>query len=143
MRITWYCPLMACHLRRLPAGDCNPPIIGPKGHGRRARRGQSEARGSPRRPQRAPGRGPKAPRRDLELETLLQILESERFVTCHSYRQDEINMLMHVADSMGFTLNTFTHILEGYKVADKMEEADKMFEEVVQVEKIACFLGSW
>jgi imidazolonepropionase-like amidohydrolase len=31
-------------------------------------------------------------------------------------------MLMHVADSMGFTLNTFTHILEGYKVADKMKE---------------------
>ena len=68
------------------------------------------------------GKGPKVPRRDLELETLLQILESERFVTCHSYRQDEINMLMHVADSMGFTLNTFTHILEGYKVADKMAE---------------------
>lgn len=68
------------------------------------------------------GKGPEAPRRDLELETLLQILDSERFVTCHSYRQDEINMLMHVADSMGFTLNTFTHILEGYKVADKMAE---------------------
>ena len=68
------------------------------------------------------GKGPKVPRRDLELETLLQILDSERFVTCHSYRQDEINMLMHVADSMGFTLNTFTHILEGYKVADKMAE---------------------
>jgi imidazolonepropionase-like amidohydrolase len=68
------------------------------------------------------GGGPKAPRRDLELETLLQILNAERFVTCHSYRQDEINMLMHVADSMGFTLNTFTHILEGYKVADKMAE---------------------
>ena len=63
---------------------------------------------------------PAAPRRDLELEALSQILNSERFVTCHSYRQDEINMLMHVADSMGFTINTFTHILEGYKVADKM-----------------------
>lgn len=63
---------------------------------------------------------PAAPRRDLEMEALLQILESERFVTCHSYRQDEINMLMHVADSMGFRINTFTHILEGYKVADKM-----------------------
>ena len=38
-----------------------------------------------------------------------------------------------------------SHIVGGYgdKVADKMEEADKMFEEVVQVEKIACFLGSW
>ena len=68
------------------------------------------------------GRGPLTPRVDLEMETLLQILKEERFVTCHSYRQDEINMLMHVADSMGFRLNTFTHILEGYKVADKMAE---------------------
>lgn len=57
---------------------------------------------------------------DLELETLAQILEGKRFVTCHSYVQSEINMLMHVADSFGFRLNTFTHILEGYKVADKM-----------------------
>lgn len=60
------------------------------------------------------------PRRDLELECLLEILEKKRFVTCHSYQQGEINMLMHVADSMGFRINTFTHILEGYKVADKM-----------------------
>jgi imidazolonepropionase-like amidohydrolase len=67
------------------------------------------------------GNVPVAPRRDLELEVLLQILNEERFVTCHSYRQDEINMLMHVADSMGFRMNTFTHILEGYKVADKMK----------------------
>jgi imidazolonepropionase-like amidohydrolase len=67
------------------------------------------------------GELPNAPRRDLELEALWQILNQERFVTCHSYRQDEINMLIHVADSMGFTLNTFTHILEGYKVADKMK----------------------
>lgn len=62
-----------------------------------------------------------APRKDLELEALLQILRGERFITCHSYVQSEINMLMHVADSMGFTLNTFTHILEGYKLADKMK----------------------
>lgn len=60
-------------------------------------------------------------RTDLELEALLEVLNSERFITCHSYVQSEINMLMHLADSMGFTLNTFTHILEGYKVADKMK----------------------
>ena len=60
------------------------------------------------------------PNVDLELQVLNEILKGERFVTCHSYIQSEINMLMHVADSMGFTLNTFTHILEGYKVADKM-----------------------
>ncbi|MFT5820166.1 MAG: imidazolonepropionase-like amidohydrolase [Crocinitomix sp.] len=65
--------------------------------------------------------GINAPRRDLELDVMVEILNSERFVTCHSYIQSEINMLMHVADSMGFTLNTFTHILEGYKVAEQMK----------------------
>lgn len=60
-------------------------------------------------------------RRDLELEALAEILNKKRFITCHSYVQSEINMLMHVADSFGFKVNTFTHILEGYKVADKMK----------------------
>lgn len=60
-------------------------------------------------------------RRDLELEALAEILDDTRHITCHSYVQSEINMLMHVADSMGFHVNTFTHILEGYKVADKMK----------------------
>ncbi|MEZ5012666.1 MAG: amidohydrolase family protein [Chitinophagales bacterium] len=59
-------------------------------------------------------------RTDLELEALEEILESKRFITCHSYVQSEINMLMHVAQRHGFRVNTFTHILEGYKVADKM-----------------------
>jgi len=61
-----------------------------------------------------------APRRDLELDILCEILDKKRFISCHSYVQSEINMLMQVGDSMGFTINTFTHILEGYKVADKM-----------------------
>ena len=60
------------------------------------------------------------PRRDLVHETMLEILNGERYVTAHSYVQSEINMLMHVADSFDFNINTFTHILEGYKVADKM-----------------------
>ncbi|TKC05082.1 amidohydrolase family protein [Pedobacter frigoris] len=60
-------------------------------------------------------------RRDLELDAIVEILENKRFITCHSYVQSEINMLMHVADSLGFKINTFTHILEGYKVADKMK----------------------
>lgn len=60
-------------------------------------------------------------RTDLELDCLAEILKEERFITCHSYVQSEINMLMHVADSMKFRVNTFTHILEGYKLADKMK----------------------
>ncbi|WP_149244513.1 amidohydrolase family protein [Dyadobacter sp. 32] len=61
-----------------------------------------------------------APRKDIELDALVEILAKERFITCHSYVQSEINMLMHVADSLKFNINTFTHILEGYKLADKM-----------------------
>ncbi len=61
-----------------------------------------------------------APRRDLAHETILEILNGERYVSSHSYVQSEINMLMNVADNFDFNINTFTHILEGYKVADKM-----------------------
>ena len=61
-------------------------------------------------------------RTDYEMETLMDVLNEERHITSHSYVQSEINMLMKVADSFDFNVNTFTHILEGYKVADKMAE---------------------
>ncbi len=61
-------------------------------------------------------------RKDLEMETIAEILNKERYISCHSYVQSEINMLMKVAEKFNFNVNTFTHILEGYKVADKMKE---------------------
>jgi imidazolonepropionase-like amidohydrolase len=66
--------------------------------------------------------GKLSPRPNSELDIVLEILEGKRFVTCHSYVQSEINMLMKLAEEYGFRINTFTHILEGYKVADKMKE---------------------
>ena len=60
-------------------------------------------------------------RRDLEMDALVEVLDKKRFITCHSYIQSEINSMMKVADRFNFTVNTFTHILEGYKVADKMK----------------------
>ncbi|PKV50086.1 imidazolonepropionase-like amidohydrolase [Aquimarina sp. MAR_2010_214] len=59
-------------------------------------------------------------RKDTEMETLAEIINSQRYISCHSYVQSEINMLMKVAEKFNFKINTFTHILEGYKVADKM-----------------------
>lgn len=59
-------------------------------------------------------------RHDEELEILAEILRGERFITCHSYVETEILMMMRVAEHFGFRINTFTHILEGYKVADEM-----------------------
>jgi hypothetical protein len=60
------------------------------------------------------------PRPDLELETLAEILEGSRLVHCHSYRQDEILMLIRLADRLGFRIGTFQHVLEGYKVAPEI-----------------------
>ena len=60
-------------------------------------------------------------RRDLELEALVEILNKKRFITCHSYVQSEVTAAIRIGDKYGFKFNTFTHILEGYKVADKMK----------------------
>ena len=68
------------------------------------------------------GKNKVMPRFDIEMEVLGEILNKKRFITCHSYVQSEINMLMKVADKYGFKIQTFTHILEGYKLADKMAE---------------------
>lgn len=71
--------------------------------------------------QKAMKANPAATRRDLELDALVEIMNKKRFITCHSYVQSEINATMKVAEKFGFPVNTFTHILEGYKVADKMK----------------------
>ena len=62
------------------------------------------------------------PRKDLELDAILEIINKERYITCHSYIQSEIIMLMNLAKSFNFNINTFTHVLEGYKIADKLKE---------------------
>jgi N-acetylglucosamine-6-phosphate deacetylase len=60
------------------------------------------------------------PRRDLELDAMAEIARGQRWVHCHSYRQDEILALIRTLDSHGITIGSFQHILEGYKVADAM-----------------------
>lgn len=66
--------------------------------------------------------GRKDVRRDLELDALVEILNKKRFITCHSYVQSEILGLINVAEKYNFRVNTFTHILEGYKVADRIKQ---------------------
>jgi imidazolonepropionase-like amidohydrolase len=60
------------------------------------------------------------PRRDLQLEPLVEILEGKRLVHCHSYRADEILMMIRLAEEMGFKIATFQHVLEGFMVAKEM-----------------------
>jgi imidazolonepropionase-like amidohydrolase len=63
------------------------------------------------------GRDVVPPRRDLQLEPLVEVLEGKRLVHAHCYRADEILMLIRLAEEMGFKVATFQHVLEGYKVA--------------------------
>ena len=60
------------------------------------------------------------PRRDLELDPLVEVLEGKRLVHAHSYRADEILMLMRVFDEFGIKGVTWVHVLEGYKVAKEI-----------------------
>jgi imidazolonepropionase-like amidohydrolase len=66
---------------------------------------------------------PLPPRRDLELDALVEVLEGKRLVHAHSYRADEIVMLLGVAHDFGFKIATLQHVLEGYKVADEIRAA--------------------
>jgi imidazolonepropionase-like amidohydrolase len=68
----------------------------------------------------ARGEHPLPPRKDLKLEALKEVLEGKRYVHSHSYRADEILMLIRVADEFGFKIKTFQHVLEGYKVAKEI-----------------------
>jgi N-acetylglucosamine-6-phosphate deacetylase len=60
------------------------------------------------------------PRRDLELDAVAEILAGERWIHCHSYRQDEILTLLRTLEEFDVQIGTLQHILEGYKVADAM-----------------------
>jgi imidazolonepropionase-like amidohydrolase len=61
-----------------------------------------------------------APKRDLELEPLVEVLEGRRLVHAHSYRSDEMLMLLHLADEFGFKVKTLQHGLDGYKIASEI-----------------------
>ncbi|HEX5732737.1 MAG TPA: amidohydrolase family protein [Blastocatellia bacterium] len=61
-----------------------------------------------------------APRRDLMLDALVEILEGKRFIHAHCYRADEIVMLLNLGDELGFKVKTLQHVLEGYKVGKEI-----------------------
>ena len=62
------------------------------------------------------------PRRDLELEALVEILDGKRLVHAHCYRADEILALLRLAEELGFRIQTLQHVLEGYKVAKEIAD---------------------
>lgn len=68
------------------------------------------------------GRDQVAPRTDLEMEAIVEILDGVRLIHSHAYRADEMLMLIDLAERFGVTIGTFQHVLEGYKLARRMAE---------------------
>jgi len=64
-----------------------------------------------------------APRRDLQLEAIVDEFTEKSFMVCHTYVQSETNMIMELAKEFGIKPHTLIHNTEGYKVADQMREA--------------------
>jgi imidazolonepropionase-like amidohydrolase len=60
------------------------------------------------------------PRRDLELDAIVDVLEKRSFIECHTYVQSEGTMIMKLAEDFGLKVNSLIHFNEGYKVADQI-----------------------
>lgn len=66
------------------------------------------------------------PRRDLELDAIVEVLDGKRWIHCHSYRQDEVLAFLRTLQAFDVTVGAMQHILEGYKVADEMARHNAM-----------------
>ncbi|MBK06571.1 MAG: amidohydrolase [Deltaproteobacteria bacterium] len=61
---------------------------------------------------------PKAPRKDINLETLRLVLEGKIYVHIHCYRADEMLQMIKLSKEFGFKIRSFHHAVEAYKIAD-------------------------
>lgn len=77
-------------------------------------RGRGGRRDAPETPPTVP------PRRDLQLEAIVEMIEGSRLIHSHSYRADEILMLLRLTEEFGTKVSSLQHVLEGYKVADEI-----------------------
>ncbi len=60
------------------------------------------------------------PRPSYRLQAVAEVLKQQRDVHIHSYVQSEILMFLRLAEAYRFKVQTFTHVLEGYKVASEL-----------------------
>ena len=63
-----------------------------------------------------------APIRDLELETLVGVLEGEILIQNHCYRGEEMAVMLDIAKEFDYKVTTFHHAIEAYKVADLLAD---------------------
>ncbi len=70
------------------------------------------------------GKDAKAPKRDLQMETLKGVLDGDIRVHMHCYRADEMVVMLDVAKEFDYKITSFQHAVESYKIADILAEND-------------------
>ncbi len=70
----------------------------------------------------AAGKNPKAPSRDLELDTLMGVLDGEIRIHNHCYKAEEMAVMIDVGKEFNYNSGTFHHGIEAYKIADLLAE---------------------
>ena len=68
------------------------------------------------------GKNPKAPKRDLKLETLVGVLKGEIIVHMHCYRADDMGTMLDVMKEFDYQIGSFHHATESYKIAERLAE---------------------
>ena len=68
--------------------------------------------------------GPQAPKRDLDEETLVGVLRGEVLPQVHCYRADDMLSFLQLADEFGFSIRSFHHALEAYKIRDILAQKE-------------------
>lgn len=66
---------------------------------------------------------PEPPGRDFGLETLAAVIDGDVLVHMHCYRADEMSLMLDLAESYGFSIRSFHHAVEAYKIADRLAAA--------------------
>ncbi len=67
---------------------------------------------------------PSPPSKDIGMETLLLALDKKLYIHNHCYRADEMHIMLDLAKEFGFTIRSFHHGLEAYKLADRLAKED-------------------
>jgi imidazolonepropionase-like amidohydrolase len=65
-----------------------------------------------------------APVRDLAMETLAEVLRGNILVHNHCYKADEMAQMIDIAKEFGYSIRSFHHVIEGYKIGDLLAKND-------------------
>ena len=70
------------------------------------------------------GENVSAPHQDLELDTLMGVLNGEILIHNHCYRADEMVSMINMSHEFNYKISTFHHAVESYKIADILAKED-------------------